>query len=126
MAKVGRFVSDPTAGSYCQITFESGEKIVLSHDKGGFKGGRLSIEVSKLLGLRSMRIFDLDLDSTEGKSALAQLTRDAQPRTVEATPLGAFVAHLRSCRSVDYVKAKCSAIAPPTQPVDQRGGDRHA
>ena len=80
MAKVGRFVSDPTAGSYCQITFESGEKIVISHDKGGFKGGRLSIEVSKLLGLRSMRIFDLDLDSTEGKSALAQLTRDAQPR----------------------------------------------
>ena len=39
MGKVGRFVSDPKEGAYCQITLDSGEKILVNHDKGGFKGG---------------------------------------------------------------------------------------
>ena len=30
MAKVGRFVTDPRAGAYCQITLDSGEKIVIT------------------------------------------------------------------------------------------------
>ena len=34
MAKVGRFVTDPKAGSYCRITLDSGERILVSHDKG--------------------------------------------------------------------------------------------
>lgn len=114
MAKVGRFVSDPAAGSYCQVTLDSGEKIVISHDKGGFKGGRLTVEASKLFGLRATRIFDLDLDSLEGREIVAELTRHAQPHSTEATPLGAFVAHLQSCASVDEVKAKCQAIARST------------
>ena len=29
MAKVGRFVTDPRAGAYCQITLDTGEKIVV-------------------------------------------------------------------------------------------------
>jgi hypothetical protein len=40
MAKVGRFVTDPKAGAYCQITLDSGEKIIVNHDKSGCKGGR--------------------------------------------------------------------------------------
>ena len=75
MAKVGRFVSDPKAGAYCQITLDSGEKIIVNHEKGGFKGGRLTIEVTKLMGFSSTRIFTCDLDSPEGKAALAELTR---------------------------------------------------
>jgi hypothetical protein len=39
MAKVGRFVVDPKAGAYCQLTLDSGEKLIVNHDKGGFKGG---------------------------------------------------------------------------------------
>jgi len=39
MGKVGRFVSDPKAGAYCQIVLDGGEKILVNHDKGGFKGG---------------------------------------------------------------------------------------
>ena len=66
MAKVGRFVVDPKAGAYCQITLDSGEKIVVNHDKGGFKGGHLTIEVPKFLGLSSERIFSCDLDAGEG------------------------------------------------------------
>ena len=30
MAKVGRFVTDPRAGAYCQVTLDTGEKIVVS------------------------------------------------------------------------------------------------
>ena len=50
MPKVGRFVTDPRAGAYCQITLDSGEKIIVNHEKGGFKGGLLTIEVTKFLG----------------------------------------------------------------------------
>ena len=70
MPKVGRFVTDPKAGAYCQIILDSGEKIIVNHDKGGFKGGLLTIEVSKFMGLSSDRIFACDLDSPEGAAAL--------------------------------------------------------
>jgi hypothetical protein len=50
MGKVGRWVTDPKAGGYCKITLDSGERIVVNHDKGGFKGGRVTIERSTFLG----------------------------------------------------------------------------
>jgi hypothetical protein len=37
MGKVGRFVTDPKAWAFCQIALDSGEKVLVSHDKGGFK-----------------------------------------------------------------------------------------
>lgn len=46
MPKVGRFVTDPRAGAYCQITLDSGDKIVVHHEKDGFKGGLLTVEVT--------------------------------------------------------------------------------
>jgi hypothetical protein len=39
MAKVGRFVTDPKAGAYCQITLDSGEKIIVNHDTGASRAG---------------------------------------------------------------------------------------
>jgi hypothetical protein len=108
MAKVGRFVTDPKAGAYCQITLDSGEKIVVNHDKGGFKGGHLTIEVPKFLGLSSERIFVCDLDSAEGTGALSRLTSGAQG--VEATPLGAFVRHVKECSTVAEVRTRCAAL----------------
>jgi hypothetical protein len=108
MAKVGRFVTDPRAGAYCQITLDSGEKIVVNHDKGGFKGGRVTIEQQKLLGFSSERIFACDLDAPGGAAALARLTAGAQG--AEATPLGAFVRHVKDCASVAEVKARCAAL----------------
>ena len=110
MAKVGRFVSDPKAGAYCQITLDSGEKIIVNHDKGGFKGGRLTIEVSKFMGFSSDRIFACDLDSAEGQAALARMAREARPGSVEATPLGACVEHIKGCASVADVKTRCAAL----------------
>ena len=105
MAKVGRFIRDPKAGSYCQITLESGEKIIVNHDKW-----RLTIELSKLLGFSSDIIFDCDLDSPEGRAALVKLTRDAHPESADATPLGAFVKYVKDCGTTADVKARCAAL----------------
>ena len=110
MAKVGRFVTDPKAGAYCQITLDSGEKIIVNHDKGGFKAGRLTIEATKFMGFSSDRIFTCDLDSHEGKAALGELTRTAAEGSVDATPLGAFVKCVSDCGSVALVKARCAAL----------------
>jgi hypothetical protein len=63
----------------------------VGHEKGGFKGGRLTIEASKFLGLSSDQLFACNLDSPQGQAILAWLTRGAEPGTVAATPLGAAV-----------------------------------
>jgi hypothetical protein len=114
MAKVGAFVSDPRAGAYCQITLDNGDKIVVNHDKGGFKGGRMMIDLSRLMGFSSTRLFECDLDSAVGKAALAELTRDAAPGTVGATPLGAFVEHVKTCVAADDVRRKCAELLART------------
>lgn len=71
MTKVGRFVTDPRAGAYCKITLDGGEKIVVHHEKGGFKGGMLTIELVKFMGFGCNRIFACNLDSPEGQGVLA-------------------------------------------------------
>jgi hypothetical protein len=113
MSKVGRFVTDPRAGSYCQITLDSGDKIVVNHDKGGFKGGHITIERLKFMGLGSERLFACDLDSERGRGALTTLTRAAREGSVEATPLGAFVEYVKRCSSLEDVKAKCAELGSP-------------
>jgi hypothetical protein len=112
MSKVGRFVIDPRAGSYCQITLDNGDKIVVNHDKGGFKGGHVTIERLKFMGLGSERLFSCDLDSDQGRAALMSLTRGAREGTVEATPLGAFVEYVKGCPSADAVRSKCAELEP--------------
>lgn len=110
MAKVGPFITDPKAGAYCQITLDSGEKLIVNHDKGGFKGGRITIELSKFMGFSSERIFACELDSPEGQAAMVQLTRDAREGSVEATPLGAVVECVKRCGSVAEVKGRCATL----------------
>jgi hypothetical protein len=46
MGKVGRFVVDPKAGAYCDVTLDNGEKLIVNHEKGGFKGGVLTVDAS--------------------------------------------------------------------------------
>jgi hypothetical protein len=110
MAKAGRFVTDPKAGGYCQITLDSGEKIIVNHEGSGFKDGRVTIEVLKFMRFAADRIFACDQDSPEGRVALTHLTRDARQGSVEATALGAFVAPVKNCRSVAEVKTSCAAL----------------
>ena len=110
MPKVGRFVTDPRAGAYCQITLDSREKVIVNHDKGGFKGGLLTIEVSKFMGLSADRVFTCNLDTPAGQEVLAWLTRGAEPGSLAATPLGAAVEFVRDAGTLAELKARCASL----------------
>jgi hypothetical protein len=111
MAKVGTFVTDPKAGGYCRITLDSGQKIIVNHAQGGFKGGPLTIEEVKWLGLGAGEmLYQCDLDSAEGKAALSRLIKGAAPGSADATPLGAVVNHVKACPSIAEVKARCATL----------------
>ncbi|HJR04574.1 MAG TPA: hypothetical protein VKA83_23235 [Methylomirabilota bacterium] len=110
MPRVGRFVTDPGAGAYCHITMDGGEKVVVSHDKGGFKGGLLTIEISRLMGLRSERVLSCNLDSPAGGALLAWLTRGAEPGSLAATPLGAAVELVKDAGSLAELRTRCAAL----------------
>ena|SRR5882672_677393 len=109
MAKVGLFVTVPNAGTYCRMTLDNGEKILINHDTRGFNAW-LTIERSRLLGFSFERIFACNLDSDEAKTALSFLTRDTQPQFLDTSPLGAFVRYLKPCQSVEDIKARCAAL----------------
>jgi hypothetical protein len=110
MVKVGRFVTDSRSGAYCHITLAGGEKILVSHEKGGFKGGMLTVEVSRFLGLSSDRIFACDLDTSTGRDVLAWLTRGVDPGSAAATPLGAAVEFVKDAGSLAELKTRCAAL----------------
>jgi hypothetical protein len=109
MAKVGRFIIDPKAGSYCQIDLDDGKKILVNHETGGPQGGRLTVTEKKLWGGETF--LDLKLTSPEGKAALARLTQGAPEGTARATPLGAVVEALKDAASVADVRSRCRALA---------------
>lgn len=111
MAKIGRFVTIPT-GSYCTITLDSGEKLVVNHEQGPpglSSGGRLTIDRLKLMGFSSETIVQIDLDAAEGKATLAALTKGRTP-AASASPLGVFVSHIEGCASVGEVVARCRQL----------------
>lgn len=110
MPKVGRFVTDPRAGAYCRITLDSGEKVIVNHDKGGFKGGLLTLEISKFMGFGSDRIWACNLDSPAGQEVLAGLTRSAEPGSLAASPLGAAVELVREAGTLAELRARCAAL----------------
>jgi hypothetical protein len=110
MPKVGRPVTDSHAGSYCRITLDGGEKIVVGHEKRGSPGGLLTIELSKLMGFSSERLFACNLDSPAGQAMLAWLTRGAEPGSPAATPLGATVEFVRDAGTLAELRARCAAL----------------
>ena len=110
MPKVGRIVTDPRAGAYCQVTLDGGEKIIVHHEKGGFNGGLLTIEVSKFMGFASDRIFACNLDSPAGRPVLVWLTRGAEPGSFAATPLGAAVAFVKDAGTLAELRVRCAAL----------------
>jgi hypothetical protein len=112
MTKVGRFVTDPKAGAYCQIVLDSGEKLLVNHDQGGFKRGMVTVSRVKWMGLASGETFlRLDLDSPAGRAVLARLTAGAPEGSVRATPLGAVVEYLRDCGTLGDLRARLSALS---------------
>jgi hypothetical protein len=111
MAKIGTFVVDPKAGSYCHLTLDSGDRLVVSHDQGGFKGGTLTVLETRWWGFATGEtLLTCDLDSPQGKAALARLTQGVDPKSARATPLGAFVYALAECKSLADARAKCVGV----------------
>jgi hypothetical protein len=55
MAKIGPFVTDPKAAAYCQIKLDNGAQILVSHDRGGFADGCVTIQEVRLWGLAPVR-----------------------------------------------------------------------
>ena len=55
MGRVGLFVADPTAGTHCAIKLDSGDKILVSHDRGGVAGGSVTIQEVCLWASRRAR-----------------------------------------------------------------------
>ncbi len=110
MGKVGRFVVDPKAGAYCQVVLDSGDKLLINHDKGGFKGGMLSIARSKWLGLASEPLFEVDLDSAPGKATLARLTEGVEASSARATPLGAFAELVKDSKDAQDAVRRCREL----------------
>ncbi len=110
MGKVGRFVTDPKAGAYCEVTLDNGEKLIVNHEKGGFKGGLLTVEKKKWMGLGSDRLFACDLDGAPGKAALVRLTQGAPAGSALATPLGAFAEYVKDCKSAEDARATCERL----------------
>jgi hypothetical protein len=108
MAKVGQVVTIPT-GSYCNIKLDSGEKIIVSHDPGGSgvsAGARLTVDRLKLMGFSSDTVVQIDLDTAEGKAALAELAKEGPP----GSPLRVFIAYVQRCASVAEVIARCRQL----------------
>jgi hypothetical protein len=115
MAKVGRMVIDAKVGAYCQIALDSGEKILLNHDRGDLKGGTLTVTEVRWWGLGSGEtLFICRLDTAEGAATLRRLTGEAPAGTPEATPLVALLEHLKPCRSIADARTTLSALAGGT------------
>lgn len=111
MAKIGAFVVDPKAGSYCTVTLDSGERIMVSHDQGGFKGGTLVVLETRWWGfVTGETLLTCNLDGPDGKAAMARLTKGVDPKSARATPLGAFVYALADCKSLVDARARCVAL----------------
>jgi hypothetical protein len=112
MAKVGRFVIDPKAGAYCQIDLDDGKKILINHDQGSFKAGRMTVTEKKFWG--GATFLDVSLDSPDGVAALARLTQGAEAGSARATPIGALAHYLEDCTSLDDVRTRCAALTAGT------------
>lgn len=111
MAKVGQIVTIPT-GSYCNITLDSGEKIVVNHEPGGrgaSAGARLTVDRLKLMGFSSERVVQIDLETAEGKAVLAGLVKEGPPGET-GSPLRLFVSCVQRCASVADVVARCRQL----------------
>jgi hypothetical protein len=120
MAKVGQVVTIPT-GSYCNITLDSGEKIVVNHEpgrRGASTGARLTIDRLKLMGFSSETVVRIDLDTTEGKAALAELMKEGTPGAPDS-PLRAFAACAQQCASVGRRARRAMPGAAPGSVTSQ-------
>lgn len=110
MAMVGPLVVEPDVGSYCWITLDSGEQILISHDTEHTRGGCIAIEVLNAFAFGSEPIFACDLDSPRGRAALGKATYRIRSSLAARAPLVVFVEYVKDASSVAVVKFKCDVL----------------
>lgn len=110
MVKVGQVHTDSHGGSFCLVTLDSGEMLLVQHERFGSLGGELTIEVTGLLGARAERVFRCDLAEPAGEAILTWLTLGAEPGSPAATPLGSLVQYVTEARTLTDLRAKCAAL----------------
>jgi hypothetical protein len=110
MSQVGHPVSNPTGGLYCQVRLDSGDRLLVNHDKTSLDSGQLTIERLKWLGFGSEPIFTLDLATAQGRAALGRLTGAAAAGSGAATPIGALCDYIKGCRNLEEVRQRCEAL----------------
>lgn len=110
MAIVGPLIIEPDASSYCWITLDSGEQILISHDTEDAKKGCITVEAPNGFAATLEPLFACDLDGRDGRTVLAELTYGVRARKVVGTPLAVFVEYFKDCGSVAVVKSKCDAL----------------
>jgi hypothetical protein len=110
MAMVGPLVVEPDVGSYCWITLDSGEQILISHDTENTRTGCIAIEVPNAFAFGSEPIFSCDLDSPGGRAAMAKATYRVRSSRAARTPLAVFVEYMKDAGSVAVVKFKCDVL----------------
>ncbi len=93
-------------GVYRRVRLGTGENVVVKYDQSGL----LTIEILKLMGFSSERIFACDVESPQGREVVAWLTRGAEPGSAAATPLGAAVAFVRESESLAELKRSCAVL----------------
>ena len=81
MGKVGRFVVNPSVGTYCQVRLDSGDTL-----------------------------FTCRLEDLVGRRAVARLLLGAPEGSAQATPFGALVHYVKDCASPADDKARCWAL----------------
>jgi hypothetical protein len=109
MSKVGRSAPHPGDVTYCRVRLDSGEKVLVSHEKSGDQNGRLAVEIPRWLGLNSERVCVLDLDTVEGRASMLRVLA-VVPQSTHATPLESLVEYVQEARDTDDVRWRCRAL----------------
>jgi hypothetical protein len=109
MSKIGRSARGPGDVTYCRVRLDSGEKILVSHEKSGLQNGRLAVEIPRWLGLNAERVCVLDLDTVEGRASMLRVLAVVPPRS-DCTPLESLVEYVQEARDVDDVRWRCRAL----------------
>jgi hypothetical protein len=110
MGKIGHMVVDPKAGAYCRVTLDSGDKLLVNHDRGDRTSGTLTVQEVKWWGLGSGEtLFACRLDSAEGRAAFERLVGAALAGEARQAPLPALLASVASARSITELRARCQA-----------------
>jgi hypothetical protein len=109
MSKVGRPARDPGDVTYCRVRLDSGEKVLVSHEKSGAQNGRLAVEIPRWLGFNFERVCVLDLDTVEGRASMLRVLA-VVPQAAQATPLESLVEYVQEARDVDDVRWRCQAL----------------